>query len=426
MAYGVLGAWRRHRLALAVGAALLALVPATAVAASPSDAPPGWKTVGYEHVSLAVPAGWAVHDLAAQPSACARTDVAGLYLGHQGEAAACPAQALGHSDAVHVEPLDASVQRFSVQATSPATVGGMPMRVNPDPAASRTLIAAIDDAGLLVRVSYRDDASLPGRILSTLRFSGATPSSSDPVQHAPAMPAFAPHATPGVFTGSGFDTCAAPSTSNMRAWVGTSPYQSVGIYVGGTNAACLGGNLNASWVDTVTGMGWRLFPIYVGLQAPCANQSGLASIDAGSADAQGVQNADDAVTNLRALGIGPGNPVFFDMEAYQSGCAGTVLTFLGGWVRELRAQGYLSGVYSGVDTGVTYMLGTQPAWPDELWFARWDNTPTTGDPEIPAGMWSNHQRMKQYQGGHNEGYNSTIINIDSDSVDATLVGHSAG
>jgi hypothetical protein len=191
---------------------------------------------------------------------------------------------------------------------------------------------------------------------------------------------------------------------------------------GGTNAACLGGNLNASWVSGTIAMGWHLIPIYVGLQAPCAMQSGLAGIDGNQADAQGVQNADDALKNMQSLGIGPGNPVFFDMEAYKSDCAPTVMKFLAGWARELKARGYLSGVYSGVNTGVTFMLGNQASWPDELWFARWDDNATTSDSEIPAGMWWNHQRMKQYSGGHDEAYASTTINIDSDSIDATLVG----
>jgi hypothetical protein len=111
------------------------------------------------------------------------------------------------------------------------------------------------------------------------------------------------------------------------------------------------------------------------------------------------------------------------MEAYRSDCAGTVLAFLSAWTRELRAKGYLSGVYSGVDTGVTYMLGNQASWPDELWFARWNGTPTTSDPEIPDGLWSSHQRMKQYRGGHDESYASTTINMDSNYIDATLTGH---
>ena len=70
------------------------------------------------------------------------------------------------------------------------------------------------------------------------------------------------------YTGGGFDTCAAPSVSQMSAWLG-SPYRSIGIYVGGVNRACATGNLSASWVSTVKAMGWNLVPLYVGFQAPC-------------------------------------------------------------------------------------------------------------------------------------------------------------
>jgi hypothetical protein len=422
MAYGVLGVWHRLVPALiAAIAAFVALVPAAGAAGS-GGVPAGWRSVSYGGASLAVPSAWAVHDLASEPGQCARADMQALYLGHQATAAACPAHLLGRTDAVHLEPLDAAVQPFDVQAAVARTLNGIPIRVNPDPAASRTLIAAIDGAGLLLRITYGVDATLPDRVLSTLSVSAAAPSNTAPVTHAPAMPAALANATPGVFTGAGFDTCSAPPAASMRAWMGASPYQAAGIYIGGTNAACLGGNLNASWVSSTIAMGWHLIPIYVGLQAPCAMQSGLAGIDGNQADAQGVQNADDALKNMQSLGIGPGNPVFFDMEAYKPDCAPTVTKFLAGWARELRARGYLSGVYSGVGTGVTFMLGNQASWPDELWFARWDGTATTSDSEIPAGMWWNHQRMKQYSGGHDEAYASTTINIDSDSIDTTLVG----
>jgi hypothetical protein len=299
MASGTQGTWRRAQAPVVAALAVLALLAmAPAGVAADAAAPAGWRSVAYGPATVAVPATWAVRDLGADPGACARADVPALYLGHQGAAASCPAQALGRADTVHVEPLDAATQRFSVLATRPATVQGMPARVNPDPAVGRTLIAAIDDAGLLVRVTYAGDADLPARVLATLRFTNVTPSPAGRVHHAPAMPQASPHATPSGYAGYGFDTCSAPSVDAMRAWAGPSPYKGAGIYVGGTNAACLGGNLNASWVDTVTAMGWHLIPIYVGLQAPCANQSGLAGIDPAQPDAQGVQNADDAVNDM--------------------------------------------------------------------------------------------------------------------------------
>src|SRR5438046_7166910 len=52
----------------------------------------------------------------------------------------------------------------------------------------------------------------------------------------------------------GFDTCAAPSTTTMSAWKASSPYTSIGVYIGGENAACV--NATSGWVTTVTGQGW--------------------------------------------------------------------------------------------------------------------------------------------------------------------------
>ena len=63
----------------------------------------------------------------------------------------------------------------------------------------------------------------------------------------------------------------------MQKWL-ASPYRAIGIYLGGINRACPDGNLSASWTATVVSQGWNLLPLYVGLQAPCVPQAGLALI----------------------------------------------------------------------------------------------------------------------------------------------------
>ena len=80
----------------------------------------------------------------------------------------------------------------------------------------------------------------------------------------PPKPAPSPPTTP-----QGFDTCAAPSTATMQTWWTSSPYTSVGIYIGGANRGCAEPNLTPPWVSTVIAQGWRLLPIWVGPQAPC-------------------------------------------------------------------------------------------------------------------------------------------------------------
>jgi hypothetical protein len=44
---------------------------------------------------------------------------------------------------------------------------------------------------------------------------------------------------------------------------------------------------------------------------------------------------------------------------------------------------------------------------------------------VPSGDWSNHQRLHQYQGGHDATYGGVTLNIDSDYVDAGAASGSA-
>ncbi|HEX8929897.1 MAG TPA: glycoside hydrolase domain-containing protein, partial [Actinomycetota bacterium] len=131
------------------------------------------------------------------------------------------------------------------------------------------------------------------------------------------------------FTGLGFDACAAPSRSAMRAW-DSSPYRAIGVYIGGLNRACSQPNLTASWVAEQVAAGWHLIPTYVGLQAPTSSCSSCAKLSSGSATLQGAAAATDAVEQARATGIGPGSPIYFDMESYSrtSSATNATLTFL--------------------------------------------------------------------------------------------------
>src|SRR6188768_3370534 len=77
-------------------------------------------------------------------------------------------------------------------------------------------------------------------------------------------------ATPGDFTGYGFDQCLAPTQSAMDTWWKKSPFSAVGIYISGDSRACrTQPNLSATWVATQVARGWRLLPIALGPQASC-------------------------------------------------------------------------------------------------------------------------------------------------------------
>ena len=47
------------------------------------------------------------------------------------------------------------------------------------------------------------------------------------------------------YSGLAFDTCTAPSLTQMQAWL-DSPYRAVGIYIGGPNRSCGQPQLTAS------------------------------------------------------------------------------------------------------------------------------------------------------------------------------------
>jgi uncharacterized protein YraI len=229
------------------------------------------------------------------------------------------------------------------------------------------------------------------------------------------------------FNGYAFDACTAPSVSTMKAWT-ASPFDGVGVYVGGVNRSCAQPNLTPTWVSTVSAQGWRLIPIYVGHQAPCTGGVNKLTFTASSAAADGTADAADAVAKAKALGMLPGSAIYGDMENYSTAdatCRTAVLTFVSAWTNELHRQGYLSGMYANLSLGATQLSdaynSTTYARPDALWIARWDSNPAlTGWAGIPDSQWSSHQRGKQYRGDHNETYGGVTINIDSDRFDAPV------
>jgi hypothetical protein len=228
------------------------------------------------------------------------------------------------------------------------------------------------------------------------------------------------------FTGLGFDACTTPSSKAMAAW-GESPYRAVGVYIGGANRACSQPNLTVSWVAAQTAAGWHLIPTYVGLQAPTSSCSSCAKLSSSQATAQGSAAALDAVEEAGAVAMGPGSPIYFDMESYSqtSSATAATLAFLEAWTQELHSLGYLSGVYSSSASGIEDLagqIGTGYELPDHIWIANWNGQQNTADSVLPASAWSPHRRIHQYRGGHNETYGGVTINIDNNYVDAGTIG----
>jgi hypothetical protein len=250
----------------------------------------------------------------------------------------------------------------------------------------------------------------------------------DPGARAPARASQAPTAhvsAASTYAGPGFDACTAPSRRSMTAWA-SSPYRAIGVYIGGLNRGCSQPNLTASWVSEQIAAGWNLIPTYVGLQAPTSSCDSCAKLSASSATAQGVAAAEDAVEQARAVAIGPGSPIYFDMESYArtTSASNATLAFLAAWTNQLHAFGYESGVYSSGASGIADMvdqLGTGYPLPDDLWSANWNGRATAADPYVPSTAWIGH-RIHQYSGGHDETYSGVTINIDNDYAEGGVVG----
>ncbi|HEY8216683.1 MAG TPA: glycoside hydrolase domain-containing protein, partial [Acidimicrobiia bacterium] len=236
---------------------------------------------------VAVPEDWPVYDLATDPQRCVRTDRHAVYLGNAGTSPDCPTQVVGRVETVQIEPLDERTRQGAVLATAPIEVNGVPVELDPAVDTTHAIVAVLPDDRVVVTITFESDRGVAEQILHSLERTappiGPGVEGSGEVSCAalgcPNNPGF-------VYTGLGFDACSAPTTSQMSAWL-ASPFRAIGIYIGGANRGCSQPNLTASWVATVLNQGWKLIPIYVGLQASCSTLS-AAKIDPANAGAQGA------------------------------------------------------------------------------------------------------------------------------------------
>ena len=365
----------RSLVCIALLLALVALGTASPAAASRADVVraehgAGHKVVRFAGRAVKAPKSWPVFRLAERPGMCVRLDRRAVYLGTPSASQRCPSHAIGRVRAIVIDP-----------RAKPVTRGAA--------AAAKASSSAVGPA---------------------IRRGGASISASAP------------------YTGLGFDACTAPSQRTMTAW-GASPYRAIGIYVGGVNRACSQPNLTTTWVATQLAAGWHLIPIYVGRQAPTSSCGSCAelSLTLFRATIQGAEAADDAVAQMQAIGIGPGNPIYFDMESYTqtSSASKATLTFLAAWTDQLHALGYTSGVYSSSASGIEDLvdqIGTGYPLPDDIWMANWNGQANALDPYVPSNAWADHQRIHQYRGGHDETYAGIKINIDNNFVEGATVG----
>ena len=235
----------------------------------------------------------------------------------------------------------------------------------------------------------------------------------------------------------GFDACSLATVAQLQTWWTSSPYKTVGVYIGGDEFACSSGlsSLTPSYVSSVLSQGWEIVPIWVGPQGvqTSTNFTYTISSTPATANAQGVTEADSAVAAMISLGMGQGSTIAYDMEAYAYTVAANVAAtqaFIEGWTTELHAKGYLSAVYSGHNEFDNWTPSLVTPAIDTIWFtyffsngvacgARCETVyPTTIDLSTTA--WLNHHRSRQTSSGFNSTYGGLTLNIDEDYTDAAF------
>ena len=441
---------------------------------------PSWsakpRVVHYLGYQFQVPSSWPVYQLATDPSKCILFSTHAVYLGTPGSGQDCPASALGRTEALLIQPAS------SVSTSASAIVVGGGTTALPEDAALPASTTAthmfqveIPKAGVLVTATYgtneaglrsilagatitgqtaasstsshvsgsgspRSGSSGSGSSRSAAVGGSATPAASSAASQslmtvgatssAAASSAQTSPLTSMVGSGLGLDTCTVPSTSTMTKWL-ASPYRVIGTYLGGMNWACGYGNFSASWVSHTAAQGWRFVPLWVGRQAPCSTIPGVAVINPSQAAAEGQAEAASAVASAKEFGFGKGTPIYFDMEGYKPSrsCSSAVVNFLGGWTRALHAAGYVSGSYASAASGIKDLVAAYrssgSSRPDDIWTADWNGEPVLTDSYVPSTYWSNHQRLHQYSGPHDEKWGGATLNIDSDAADGPVVGQSS-
>jgi hypothetical protein len=369
---------------------LLLAINAGTTAAAAVD--PGFRPVMYGGYSFQVPGGWRVINLARHRRTCVRFDRHRVYLGTPARNQLCPSRIFGTTEAMLIEPASRHAARISVWNSVTRQVTVITHRIR-------------------ITATFDTNRKQIDRILASARL--PRPVKDPPkAQPAPWLPARVTN-----FHGLGFDTCTAPSQAVMRTWWADSPYAAIGIYLGGSDAACAQPNLTPGWLRQAAAQGWHFIPLYVGPQAAFGEFSNR------SAASQGIAAATDAAQHAQQLGFPPMSPIYYDMEGYL-GQSIRVLRFLSAWTTRLHALGYSSGVYSSSSSGIAdlakqYGRGVY-AMPDVIYDALWNGQANTFDAVFSPGQWTNHHRLHQYAGNVTQVFGGVTMNIDQDFMNVQL------
>lgn len=434
---------------LATAPALASGVPASPPASTPSPlavqmldgidsqpATPTWpsRIVDAFGVELRVPTNWPVADVRAQ-GACPALGVPSVVIGVSTATAPCARTRVGTVRAVQIVPATAA----SVPSPVPADIHGMTVVMSASQAAAGQLAIALPRGGAVL-IPAASDLRLAQQIAATIRVGHSADPSATPATAGAAAGVAATHTGTATWNPSvdvlAIDSCTVPTTAEMQYLHDHYPYRGISLYLGGIAALCPARGITSAWVTSVVAQGWHIIPIYAGYQAPCpptsAHNVPEMSTTVQGEEAQAIAAAQDAASLMAAYGLQAGNPVYYDMEAYQnqvSGCVGHVDAYLQWWTLELHALGFVSGVYGSLSSTIAGLLqgGSGYVEPDVAWIGDWTNPTTTptspdGNPPLQVGLFGGHQRIWQYASSKTVQLSATgpAASVDLNIVDAPL------
>ena len=240
---------------------------------------------------------------------------------------------------------------------------------------------------------------------------------------------------PGVVVSNkpGFDACILPSLSKMQTWWNSSPYWIYGLYLGGSSFASGCSKADAAWVSAVRQQGWSFIPTWVGPQAPCSIFKNKMSSDPAVAYQQGRAEAEAAFVAAASVGlITPqhGTILYYDLEGFGSTasqeCRAAAKAFIDGWTGRLHELGQRAGAYgSGCSSHISDWVDLVNV-PDNIWAASWYTNTYDAQASVfgvlclSNSLWANHQRIRQYAGGHKEVWGGQSHTIDSNIADGEV------
>jgi hypothetical protein len=248
-----------------------------------------------------------------------------------------------------------------------------------------------------------------------------------PLAAAPSASATLP--TPVTVRGEGFDTTSPPPTADMTNWWTTTPYSSLGIYLGGENSG--GSNPGHSYIASIMTTGWAVFLYWVGPQSACVNQGGLGEFSntPATAQSQGEAQANAAVSAANSDGFG-NVFIVYDLEGYNTGnstCVTAAESFINGFQYEVHSvdsrQGAVYGSSCASDlAGLTSHSNVpQAIYPADYGVSDYSISPIDC---IPNSAWSHDQRVHQWSMDTTtrflSGDSGPKITLDEDCADASL------